>query len=81
MQPVLRMAHFNDLWKCLTLLFVGICFFQLAAGQKFTFKPFEYDNECGTVRITFEVVVAYKFGTSWIRFSFNYEAVRGTVVS
>ena len=55
------MVHFDYLWKCLTLFFVGICLFQLAAGQNYTFLPVEFGDECKTALITFELVVGDNF--------------------
>ena len=72
------MAHFDHLFKCLTLFFIGICFFELAAGQNFTFLPVEFGDKCATALITFEVVVGDNFSST---FCFECTAVRGTVVS
>ena len=69
---------FDYLWICLTLVFVGICLFQLAAGQNYTFLPVEFGDECETALITFEFVHGGNFGYSLF---FYCLAVYGATVS
>ena len=44
---------------------VGICFFQLVAGQKFTFQSVEFKDDCTTALVSFEVDSKESFLFGW----------------